>query len=529
MLLPMKRQYITTAIDYPNAAPHLGHVLEKVLADVIARWFRANGHATRFQIGTDEHGIKMQQTAEKQKKTPEELVDANVPLFETLYAALGVSADLFMRTSDRPTHWPNVDAYDHERTVQALWKRLQDAGALEKRSYTGLYCAGCERFVTAKDLIDGKCPDHGAAPQEVVEENWFFKLKDKQDFLQRILTDGTYRIVPEYRAAETLELIKNGLEDVSFSRPKKSLQWSIDIPGDPEQGMYVWCDALTNYISGLGLLADDHAAEFWNDAEVTHVIGKDIARFHALIWPAMLDYAGIRVPDRLLIHGFVTNEGQKMSKSLGNVVQPTEILEKFGGHPDPIRFFLCHEIPVGRDGDFSWKRLEEIYQAKLGNQLGNMLNRALVLLKKDDGVVKIPSNKSAADWIEGIGKDVHAKLDAFEVHAALQAVTAAVSDMNVSFNEQAPWKMKDDADLRISTLGGYAESLRHVALWLLPFIPDTAYRISKQLNVPYAEAMKEKDFVITDELKEWGGVKGWERVGEPEILFKPLETAGEKP
>lgn len=513
MLLPMERQYVTTAIDYPNAAPHMGHVLEKVLADVLARHHRLSGRETRLQIGTDEHGIKIQQTADKQRLTPRELVDKNVPLFQDLYARLNVSADHFVRTTDQDDHWP---------TVRALWKKLRDAGALEKRSYTGLYCSGCERFVTAKDLVEGKCPDHHVAPQEVTEENWFFKLKDKEEYLKRILTDGTYRIVPEYRAAETMELLKSGLEDVSFSRPTSSLQWGIPVPDDDGQVMYVWCDALTNYVSTLGLLTDDRHAAFWNDAAVTHVIGKDIARFHALIWPAMLDYAGIRPPDRLLIHGFVTNEGQKMSKSLGNVVQPTEVLEKFDGHPDPIRFFLCHEIPVGRDGDFSWKRLEEIYQAKLANQLGNMLNRALVLLNKDHGVVKIPSNKSAADWIEGIGKDVHAKLDAFEVHAALQAVTAAVSDMNVSFNEQAPWKMKDDADLRISTLGGYAESLRHVALWLLSFIPDTAYRISKQLNVPYAEAMKEKTFVITDDLKAWGGAKGWERVGEPEILFKPL-------
>ncbi len=517
------RQYVTTAIDYPNAAPHLGHVLEKVLADVVTRWFRASGCDVRFQIGTDEHGIKMQQTADKQKMTPEALVDKNVPLFEDMYRSLNVSADVFMRTSDHPTNWENVATYDHKKTVQALWKKLQEAGALEKRSYTGLYCTGCERFVTAKDLIDGKCPDHGIPPQEVVEENWFFKLKDKTDFLQKILTDGTYRIIPEYRAAETLELIKNGLEDVSFSRPKKSLQWSIDIPGDPEQGMYVWCDALTNYISGVGLLAGEQGEKFWNDATVTHVIGKDIARFHALIWPAMLDYAGIKVPDQLLIHGFVTNEGQKMSKSLGNVVQPTEVLEKFGGNPDPIRFFLCHEIPVGRDGDFSWKRLEEIYQSKLGNQLGNMLNRALVLLKKDDSVVKIPSGPDDIAQTANIWKTHEEKMNAFEIHAALQGITAAISTMNVAFNDAAPWKIKNDAAKRIETLGTFAESLRQTALLLLPFIPGTAYRISKQLNVPYADAMKEKNFVITDDLKAWGGVKDWAKVGEPEILFKPLE------
>lgn len=523
-----ERQYVTTAIDYPNAAPHMGHVLEKVLADVLARWFRVSGRETRLQIGTDEHGIKMQQTAEKQGLTPEALVDKNVPLFEDLYAKLNVSADIFMRTSDRAVGWKNDGAYEHEKTAAAMWTKLVEAGALEKRSYTGLYCSGCERFVTAKDLIDGKCPDHNIAPQEVVEENWFFKLKDKADYLQKILTDGTYTILPEYRAAETLELLKNGLEDVSFSRPKKSLQWAIDVPGDPEQGMYVWCDALTNYISSTGLLTDDHDAKFWNDGEVTHVIGKDIARFHALIWPAMLSYAGIRPPDRLLIHGFVTNEGQKMSKSLGNVVQPTEVLEKFGGQADPIRFFLCHEIPVGRDGDFSWKRIEELYQAKLGNQLGNMLNRALVLLKKDAGVVQIPTRDGDVENAAKIWKNVSEKMDAFEISVALQYIMEQVSCMNTAFNDAAPWKIKEDANLRIETLGTFAESLRQVALLLLPFLPDTAYRMSKQLNVPYAEQMLGKDFVLTDELKAWGGCgESWKAVGEPEILFKQLEPKAE--
>ncbi len=513
------RQYITSAIDYPNAAPHLGHALEKILADVIARWFRQSGRGTRFQIGTDEHGIKIQQTADKQKLTPQQLVDNNVPLFQELYAKLNISNDHFVRTTDRKEHWP---------TVQALWKKLRDAGALEKRSYTGLYCSGCERFVTAKDLVDGKCPDHNIVPQEVVEENWFFKLKDKTEYLQKILTDGTYTIIPEYRAAETMELLKNGLEDVSFSRPKSSLSWGIPVPDDDNQVMYVWCDALTNYISTLGLLTDERGGEWWGkDSTVTHVIGKDIARFHALIWPAMLSYAGIRPPNQLLIHGFVTNEGQKMSKSLGNVVQPTEVLEKFGGNPDPMRFFLCHEIPVGRDGDFSWKRLDEIYQSKLGNQLGNMLNRALVLLKKDDGVVRFPSGAEDAEQTAKIWKTYGEKMDAFEIHAALQDVTASISVMNTAFNDSAPWKMKEDAEKRIATLGSFAECLRHAALMLLPFIPDTAYRISKQLNVPYAEQMLSKEFVITDQLKAWGGCSEWKEVGEPSILFAPLEAKKE--
>lgn len=520
----MPRQYVTTAIDYPNAAPHMGHVLEKVLADVVARWFRLRGDEVRFQIGTDEHGIKIQQTAKKQGVTPEELVDRNVPLFEDLYRRLHISADMFMRTSDRTVSWPNVDAYEHKKTVQELWKRLHAAGALEKRTYTGLYCSGCERFVTAKDLVDGKCPDHGVAPEEVKEENWFFLLSREDAWLKKLLQTD-YRIVPEYRKEETAALLERGLEDVSFSRPKTSLSWGIPVPGEEGQTMYVWCDALTNYVSGIGMLTDREKAEWWNDATVTHVIGKDIARFHALIWPAMLKHGGLRTPDRLLIHGFVTNEGQKMSKSLGNVVEPNDVLARFNGNPDPMRFFLCHEIPVGRDGDFSWKRLEEMYQSKLGNQLGNMLNRTLVLLNKDAGAVRFEAGAEDGERIAALWKKYAAAMDVMEVHTGIQHVTEAVSAMNTAFNNAAPWTIKDDADKRIRTLGAFAESLRHAALMLLPFLPDTAYRMSAQLGVPYAEQMRSKEFVITDALKAWGGAAGWEKVGQPSILFAPLEKA----
>jgi methionyl-tRNA synthetase len=508
----MNRKYITTAIDYPNAAPHMGHVLEKVLADVIARWSRLQGHDVRFQIGTDEHGIKIQQTAQKQNMTPSELVEKNVPLFRDLYARLHISADHFIRTTNQKEHWP---------TVIELWKKLQAAGALEKRTYTGLYCTGCERFITAKDLVDGKCPDHGIPPQEVKEENWFFLLSREREWLKKLLSSD-YRIVPEYRSEETMALLERGLEDVSFSRPKSSLSWGIPVPDDEDQTMYVWCDALTNYISGIGLLTDHAQSQYWDDAEVTHVIGKDIARFHALIWPAMLKNAGIRTPDKLLIHGFVTSEGQKMSKSLGNVVDPVDVLKRFNGNPDPMRFFLCHEIPVGRDGDFSWKRLEELYQSKLGNQLGNMLNRTLVLLKKDSGVVRFPAGTEDLQQTAKLWSDYDASMSSYEIHAGIQSVTEAVSVMNTAFNNAAPWTIKDDADKRIETLGTFAECLRHAALMLLPFMPDTAYRISKQLNVPYAEEMLQKGFIVTDQLKQWGGCPDWKMVREPEILFAPL-------
>lgn len=506
-----KRRYITTAIDYPNAAPHMGHVLEKVLADVVARWFRLNGDDVRFQIGTDEHGIKIQQTADKEKMTPKALVDRNVPMFQDLYRKLGISADLFMRTSDETLHWP---------TVRALWKKLSDAKMLEKRTYTGLYCAGCERFLTKKDLVDGKCDIHKVAPQEVKEENYFFLLSKETAWLKKLLKKE-YKIIPQYRENETLALLEQGLEDVSFSRPKTSLAWGIPVPGDEEQTMYVWCDALTNYISGLGYFTDHEQKEYWDDAEVTHVIGKDIARFHALIWPAMLKAAGVRVPDQLLIHGFLTSEGQKMSKSLGNVVKPDEVLAHFGGNPDPLRFYLSHEVPVGNDGDFSWKNIDALYDSKLRNQLGNMLNRALVMLKKEDSDLTIPDRKEDAKATDDQWKQLAASFETYDLHAALQFVMSGVDKMNAAFNDSQPWKLTGAK--KIETLSTFAECLRHVALMLLSFIPETAQKMTNQLGVPYADKMLEKDFVITKDMKQWNGIKNWKRVGEPAILFAPLE------
>jgi len=519
----MSRQYITTAIDYPNAAPHMGHVLEKVLADVSARWFRLRGDEVRFQIGTDEHGTKIQRAAEKEGIEPKALVDRNVSLFEDLYKKLNISYDKFIRTSNKKEHWP---------TVQALWTKLEEAGMLEKRSYTGAYCSGCERFMTKRDLEDGKCPNHQVAPEEVTEENYFFLMSKDTQNLKKLLTknwDGEeYRIVPQSREKETLSLIDQGLEDVSFSRPKSSLSWGIPVPGDDEHTMYVWCDALTNYISGLGFFTDHEEREWWDDAEITHVIGKDIARFHALIWPAMLKHAGVKIPERLLIHGFLTSEGEKMSKSLGNVVVPDDVLKKFSGNPDPLRFYLSHEVPVGRDGDFSWDRIVKLYDSKLRNQIGNLLNRVLMLLNKNGKELDItfPSPAKLQDMIEGDGSSwefYENAMDKFELHDAVNTgghnQIADFCNQNISFSK--PWELEGEEKKAVLT--EYAEGLRHIALMLLPFTPKTAQRISKQLNVPYADKMLEKDFVITDKMKQWGSQKEWKTVGEPEILFAPLE------
>lgn len=517
----MSRQYITTAIDYPNAAPHMGHVLEKVLADVVARWRRLRGDTVRFQIGTDEHGTKIQRAAEEEGISPKELVDRNVVLFEDLYIRLNISHDHFIRTSDQHEHWP---------TVQELWKRLEAAGMLEKRRYTGLYCSGCERFMTQRDLDEaGLCPNHKKAPEEVTEENYFFLMSRDTDNLKNLLTDTwdgeSYRIIPASRANETLTLIDQGLEDVSFSRPKTTLSWGVPVPDDEDQTMYVWCDALTNYISGLRYFTDAEDTTFWDDATVTHIIGKDIARFHALIWPSMLKAASIKTPDQLLIHGFLTSEGEKMSKSTGNVVVPDDVLAKFNGNPDPIRFYLSHEIPVGRDGDFSWERFEELYIGVLSNKIGNLLNRMLTLLKKEGGSINVPVGEG--EWLETVSDSwmkYKKYMDAFELSKALAEAVAWAASGNVEMENKKPWTLKGDEKMHV--LCGIAERLRHISLMLLPFMPDTAYRISKQLNVPYAEDMLNTKFVLKNnerDLTKWGSCgKDWKSVGEPSILFAPL-------
>ena len=520
----MPKQYVTTAIDYPNAAPHMGHVLEKVLADVVARWFRLRGDEVRFQIGTDEHGIKIQRTAEEQGVSPKELVDANVPLFQELYDKLNISHDHFIRTSDQSEHWP---------TVVALWQKLVDAKMLEKRSYTGLYCSGCERFMTKRDLDEnGLCPNHKKATEEVTEENWFFLMSQDTKNLKALLTadwDGeSYRIVPQHRANETLALLDQGLEDVSFSRPTSSLSWGVPVPDDEGQTMYVWCDALTNYISGLGYFTDHEEKQWWDDAKVTHVIGKDIARFHALIWPSMLKHAGVKVPEQLLIHGFLTSEGEKMSKSLGNVVRPEDVLEKFGGNPDPIRFYLSHEVPVGNDGDFSWDRFEKLYDAKLRNALGNLLNRVLTLLTKEGGHLLIKKESPLHLMFEGNistwQSTYYAFMDDNNFSVALQNILQKVDTFNAFIDSEAPWKLEGGA--KVQVLSDLAEGLRHIALMLLPFMPDTAYRMSTQLNVPYAGEMLNTNFVLKNDdrdLTKWGSLgKNWKQVGEPSILFAPL-------
>lgn len=376
-----KKFYITTSIPYVNAAPHIGFALEAIQADVLARYHRDKGEDSLFLTGVDEHGAKIVRAAEAAGKIPRDFVDEISEKFLALKTTLNLSVNDFIRTSDKKRHWPGA---------QKLWLKLNEAGKLYKKNYIGLYCIGHEAFITEKDLIDGKCRDHQKDPEVIEEENWFFKISDYTEEIKSKIESGELQIVPENRKNEILSLAKERFEDVSFSRPRKDLNWGVPVPNDPEHTMYVWCDALSNYISAIGYADDEKKFKKWWPADV-HIIGKDILRFHAAIWPGMLLAAGLPLPKTIFVHGFITVDGEKMSKTLGNVVDPFEIVKKYS--TDALRYYLLREILSYEDGDFTYKKFEDRYNADLAKGLGNLVARVLTLAQKSN-VKKIKSFES---------------------------------------------------------------------------------------------------------------------------------------
>lgn len=488
----MKNILITTSIAYVNAAPHVGFAMELVQADAIARWHRAQGDNVFFLTGTDEHGTKIFRAARDQGVEPQALCDQNSAHFRALGKALNISNEDFIRTTDER----------HKKSAKKLWERIFKSGDLQKQSFQGLYCAGCEAFITEKDLIDGKCPNHLKAPETLSEENWFFALSRYSDEVISLLETGKMRIFPDYRKNEILELAKKGLTDVSFSRPRTTLPWGVDVPNDHEQVMYVWCDALTNYISALGYASENDTLfrDFWEKGEVIHLIGKDILRFHAGIWPAMLASAGVKPPDKILVHGFLTSEGQKMSKSLGNVVDPFAVVAEEG--VDALRFFLLHEVPFGRDADFSRKRFSEMKNAVLADSLGNLLQRVYTLARRAE-VVDFPMVLTGefATERQKAEEKMTAAMAEYALHDAIAAPFAFVAFLNQEINRLEPWKtIKTDPEATKTLLAQFLESLRHIARLISPFLPETAEKMRAVLGL-------KADF-------SWG-----EALGESVILF----------
>lgn len=461
--------YITTSIPYVNAAPHLGNVLDSIYADVLARWGRQRGFDVRFLTGADEHGAKIVRSAAAAGKPVREFVDENAAKFKALKEALNLSWDDFIRTSDQKRHWPGA---------QKLWQKLAESGDLYKKAYRGLYCVGHEAFVTEKDLDNGICKDHQKKPEIIEEENWFFRLSKYTKKIESGIRNNELRIVPESRKSEILALLKEGLEDVSFSRPSKDLSWGVPVPGDSGQTMYVWADALVNYISALGYGTSDEELfkKYW-PADV-QVIGKDNLRFHAAIWPGMLLSADLPLPKTVFVHGFLTVDGQKISKTVGNVVDPTELTTKYG--VDAVRYYLLREIPPFEDGDFSREKFEKAYNGNLANGLGNFASRVLTLangLGETVADLEADVEKSVSMKINAVKDAVSGKLEELKFHEALGEIWDLIAFGDRYINEKKPWATADK-----KVLVNCVVILDNVAALIQPFLPETAEKIAKSIS-----------------------------------------------
>ncbi len=499
--------YITTAISYVNAPPHLGHALEFIQADAIARYKRLMGVDTYFLTGTDEHGVKVYDTAKKQGIEPQALVDENATHYKALKGVLNLSYDDFIQTTDRKRHWP---------ACQKLWKKLVEKEDIYKKEYEGLYCVGCETFMKETELVDGNCPIHKKPPEPLKEENYFFRLSKYSEKIVELIEDGTLKLLPESRQAEFLNIAKEGLHDVSFSRPRDVLPWGVDVPGDESQVMYVWCDALTNYISAIGYAEEGDLYKRYWPADI-HLIGKDIVRFHAGIWIGMLLSAEVELPKSILIHGFITHNGDKMSKTIGNVVDPVGMAEKYG--TDTLRYYLLREIPTGRDGDFSDKLFIERYNSDLANNLGNLVNRVHTLIARNwitdfafDQHFELYKNKVDETW-----KKYVEDMNSFNLHEAIFHVWRLIDFANKMMEEEKPWSLvKTYPEKGSAILSNMLEVLRHISILISPFTPETSQNIRKQLGLP----------TEIDRAKEdgWGAVNDWKSLGESEIMFPRIEV-----
>lgn len=483
-----RKFYITTAIAYVNAPPHMGHAFQFVRTDAIARYNRLKNKDVFFLTGTDEYGSKMFKTAAKEKLIPQDLADKNSQKFQELDKLLNVSFDGFIRTSDKNKHWPGA---------QLIWEKINENGDLYKKKYSGYYCSGCEAYVLESELTDGKCVYHNQKPEFVEEENYFFKLSKYADKLIKLIEKNEIEIVPESRKKEILNFAKQGLNDVSFSRPKSVLPWGIPVPNDEEHVMYVWCDALVNYISALGYGSDnlEKFSKYW-PADV-HVIGKDNLRFHALYWPAMLLSAGLSLPKQIYVHGFIISEGKKMSKTLGNIVDPEKIAGKYGA--DALRYYLLKEIPATEDGDFTVKHFEEVYNADLANGLGNTVARVLTMAGKyfDNKIAVVKTEKVWMEIMDVSRECVDYAMKDYNTSQALAGIWHILHKIDEEIDRTKPWEM---AKTNINAVGthlfNWLEALRNAGHLLKPFLPETAEKILNQLGRKNEYDMKWDETVV---------------------------------
>ena len=466
---------IMTSIAYVNGSPHVGYALELVQADIYARYFRMRGHDVYFLTGTDEHGSKIYKSAQEMGKDAQAFTDENSQKFRDLGKHLAITNDDFIRTTDKKRHWPSV---------MKLWQLLNQAGLLEKRKYEGLYCEGCESFKTEKDLEASKCPLHPTRTiQNVSEENYFFLLSKLTPAVKEVLEKRILAILSPHRAQEILSLMKDGLYDVSFSRPKEVLPWGVPVPGDESQVMYVWCDALTNYISALGYAENGELYQkYWTNAEARkiHFIGKDILRFHAAIWPGMLLAAKLPLPTDIFVHGFISSNGQRMSKSSGNVVDPEEYIAEFGA--DALRYYLAREIPAFEDGDFNRPRFIELYNGELANNLGNLVQRVVAMALKNE--ITVETDAPILANVAEFDRELDQYLEKFEIHQAIQALMKHFKSFNQWIDEKKPWEVaKTDKAAVGRILSEMLNTLRAMIPYVEIFLPETGQKMRAKLGL----------------------------------------------
>ena len=468
-----KKFYLTTAIDYVNSLPHLGTAYEKIAADAIARYKRMAGFDTHFLMGNDEHSINVEKAAREKGMEPRAYCDEMAVTFQAVWKRLDISYDDFIRTTE-----PR-----HIRGVQALFRAIVDAGDVYKGKYEGHYCVGCERFYPEKDLVDGKCPVHKTVPQWVSEENYFFRLSTYGPRLLEHIRSHPEFIIPESRRNEIVNVVESGLEDISVSRA--SVAWGIPLPNDPAHTVYVWFDALINYITGVGYPeTNGDYSRYW-PADL-HVIGKDITRFHCIIWPAMLMSAKLPLPKTVLGHGWVQFQGEKLSKSLGNIVNPLEVADRWGA--DALRYYLLREVPLSRDGDFTWELFIDRYNADLANDWGNLFTRTVSMVHRyRAGVV------ASAAPIEGMGdlitsaiRDYTRAMEEYEIDKGIEAAWSVIRRANRLVEEKAPWNLAKDPARGVeleALLATLVVALQHVALLLYPVMPAKAREVWETLRL----------------------------------------------